>query len=339
MKRSMLAYCALIIAIGILPVFSTEPAKTVAPGYLADKGGIFPEAYFIRYDTVDGKTVINPAAAPYVVPERKADPVLAARKGDGKYAADRQIIAFYGSPNSSRMGILGQYSLEDLVSFMDSYANYYDAINGEEGVVPAFFIVYGTVWPGGEIGYLGLSKLKPYLDYAQAHGMLVFIDHQLGRYSVREAMERLLPFLKYPCANLALDPEWHTERPMEEIGWIDAEEVNEAQAMMRDYMAENGIRGKKILVVHQFNWKMIARRELVRSDFENVVLIHDSDGFGTPEWKIGSYAYNSLATNMPLKGFKLFFETDVSGAGYDTPLLPPEEVLKLRPRPVLVMYQ
>jgi hypothetical protein len=42
---------------------------------------------------------------------------------------------------------------------------------------------------------------------------------------------------------------------------------------------------------------------------------------------------------MPLKGFKLFFKTDLEGAGYDDPLLLPAEVLALEPSPRLVIYQ
>ncbi len=42
---------------------------------------------------------------------------------------------------------------------------------------------------------------------------------------------------------------------------------------------------------------------------------------------------------MPLKGFKLFFKTDIEGAGYDDPLLLPAEVLALDPPPSLIIYQ
>ncbi len=42
---------------------------------------------------------------------------------------------------------------------------------------------------------------------------------------------------------------------------------------------------------------------------------------------------------MPLKGFKLFFKSGYPGAGFDDPLMTPQEVSELRPRPVFILYQ
>jgi hypothetical protein len=42
---------------------------------------------------------------------------------------------------------------------------------------------------------------------------------------------------------------------------------------------------------------------------------------------------------MPIKGFKLFYNFNIPGAGYDAPLLSPQEVVNLRPRPYIIMYQ
>ena len=50
-------------------------------------------------------------------------------------------------------------------------------------------------------------------------------------------------------------------------------------------------------------------------------------------------AYNALAKNIPLKSFKLFSKPTVAGAGYDQPMMTPEEVFSLTPRPYLIMYQ
>lgn len=253
--------------------------------------------------------------------------------------ANNQILAFYGKPASKQMGILGEYSKEDLARLLQGYAKLYDDANGETGVVPAYYLIYGTCWPGGEIGYLKDSVVQEYIDYAAAHGMIVFVDHQIGKYTVEEAMNRLLPFLKYPNVHIALDPEWRTTLPMKEIGSISAEELNRAQQMMENYIEAQGIPGDKMLVVHQFRYSMIQGREKVRADYDHVLLIHTADGFGSPSLKRNTYAMNSLASNMPLKGFKLFFKSSVPGAGWDEPLLSPPEVLALEPKPVLVIYQ
>jgi hypothetical protein len=237
------------------------------------------------------------------------------------------------------MGILGEYPKEELASILEGYARLYDEQNGPEGVVPAFYLIYGTCWPGGEIGYLKESLVKSYIDFAAEKGMLVFIDHQIGKFPVAEAMARLLPWLKYLNVHIALDPEWRTEEPMKVIGCVSAEEINEAEASMSDYMEAEGIPGQKMLVVHQFQDRMIADRDKVRADYDGVLLVHTADGFGPPGLKRWSYSTNAKAGNIPLKGFKLFFKTDVTGAGYDDPLLLPSEVLALEPKPRLVIYQ
>ncbi|MBN1241398.1 MAG: hypothetical protein JXA15_01675 [Spirochaetales bacterium] len=252
---------------------------------------------------------------------------------------DTDIVAFYGKPGAVRMGILGEYRKEELAVMLDAYVGLYDGHNGERRARGAFYIIYGTVWPEGEIGILADRVVREWVEFAAERGMLVFLDHQIGKYTVEQATQKLLPWLRYPNVHLALDPEWRTTKPMEEIGSITGDELNMAQRMVDDYLRENGLPGLRMLVVHQFNRKMIAARERVRADFDRVVLIHNSDGFGSPALKRMSYAMNAEAGNMPLKGFKLFFKSRWPGAGYDEPLLKPEEVLALSPRPVLIMYQ
>jgi hypothetical protein len=165
------------------------------------------------------------------------------------------------------------------------------------------------------------------------------VDHQIGKYSVGEATRRLLPFLRYPNVHLALDPEWRTTKPMVEIGSVSAEEINDAQRVMQDYLIENGLPGERMLVIHQFHFKMIGGRERVLATFPRVRLIHCADGFGPPAVKKVAYNFNAQAPNIPVKGFKLFFKSGVPGTGYDEPLMRPEDVISLEPRPYLVMYQ
>ncbi|MCE5255270.1 MAG: hypothetical protein LLF89_00320 [Spirochaetaceae bacterium] len=253
--------------------------------------------------------------------------------------ANNSVVAFYGHPSSKQMGILGLFPKEEIARQVKDLARRYDAVNGPDGVVPAFYIIYGTCWPKGEIGYLDDSVLEQYISYAQSQGMIVFVDHQIGKYSVRESMEKILPFLRYPNVHLAIDPEWRTLNPMKEIGSITAAELNEAQKIMQDYIIEHKIPGIRMLVVHQFHEKMISERSQVKANFDRVLLVHTADGFGSPALKRNTYAMNSRAGNIPVKGFKLFFKSDFPLAGYDTPLLSPEEVMALEPRPSLIIYQ
>lgn len=279
-------------------------------------------------------------ARPYWVPSEEETAAAARLLDDHRpVLLNDDILAFYGHPNSKRMGILGWYPLPEMARVLDEWAAKYDAANGGRGLRKAFYLIYGTAWPAGEIGLLSEAKTLEYIEYARANGILVFLDHQIGKYSVPEAMKRLLPYLRYPNVHLALDPEWRTHKPMEEIGSVDAEELNEAQKMMEDYIVEKGYPGERLLVVHQFHYRMILRRELVRSDFKRVRLVHCADGFGPPSMKRSSYAFNAKAGNIPVKSFKLFFKSGQPGAGFDEPLLTPEEVFALEPRPYFVMYQ
>ncbi len=248
------------------------------------------------------------------------------------------IVAFYGHPKSRIMGIVGRLSKDELARELRKYAQEYEKASGKPAI-PAVYLIYGTCHPGGEIGIMSSNLVHEYITFAETNGFLLFLDHQIGKYSVEHAVSRLLPFMKYPHVHPAIDPEWRTLRPMKEIGSITADELNNAQKILSDYLVKENILLPKIFVVHQFNWKMIRERQRVKIHYPYVYLIHTADGFGPPHLKKSTYSYNALATNMPYKGFKLFFYSGYKGAGYDHPLMKPEEVVKLNPSPFLIIYQ
>ena len=96
-----------------------------------------------------------------------------------------------------------------------------------------------------------------------------------------------------------------------------------------------------MLIVHQFENKMLVHREDVRTDFDPVVLVHSISGWGSPDMKLNTYARGAQATNMPHKGFKLWYDPGIRirGLHYDRPLMSPQQVLDLLPEPLLIMYQ
>ena len=120
--------------------------------------------------------------------------------------------------------------------------------------------------PAGEINIIDRKLVESYIEYALANGFLVYLDHQIGKYTVEQALDQILPFLKYPNVHLALDPEWRTTRPMREVGSITGKELNAAQLKMKEYMAANNIPGKRQLVIHQFQSKMIRDIKDVKID-------------------------------------------------------------------------
>ncbi len=268
--------------------------------------------------------------------------VVASRPKDSPYPSllsKNIIVGFYGSPYSKRMGILGEQSIEETGKLLKAKIDVYDAINGDEGVIGAFHLIYATVWADANLGFLSDSKILAYVEYATANNMIVILDHQLGRYSVADSVKRMLPWLKYSNVHLAIDPEWKTLNPGKEIGSISAEDVNLAQKLIQDYMVKEGLEQRRMFIVHQFHHRMIANRDRVTDIFDRVDLVHNADGFGAPQLKMDTYRYIANATNMPLKGFKLFYPKSWKTLGFDKPLMSPEDVLKINPRPMYINYQ
>jgi hypothetical protein len=252
---------------------------------------------------------------------------------------NNDILAYYGHPASKNMGILGRLPKEQLLIRLKGQAAEYEAVSGGRGIIKAFYIIYGTVWPEGNIGIISDKVLGEYIDFAAENDMLVFLDHQIGKYDPVESLKRMLPYLKkYPNVHLALDPEWRTTNPNKEIGSVTAGEINRAQQVMEDYITANDVPGERILVIHQFKSYMIKNRKDVKADFDRVRLILCMDGHGAPDTKRGTYSVIAEATNIPIKAFKLFYN-EKGNTGVDIPILTPKQVYELQPRPMLIMYQ
>jgi hypothetical protein len=315
------------------PGFSETEDRTNIQTFYGNR--LFPSAYFS--DFVNTLQALE-HSRPYWAPDEK-ESLNTGGFYEESMLLNNDILAFYGHPLSKNMGVLGRYTMEELDARLAALAAEYAEANGGRGVRKAFYLIYGTVWPQGEIGILKEDVLLRYIEYALKHDILVFIDHQIGRYDPVDSLKRMLPYLKYPNVHLALDPEWRTTKPMVEIGTVSAGEINQAQKTMEDYLVRNRIPGERMLVIHQFNWRMIRDREKVDSGFQRVRLVHCADGFGSPGLKRDSYAYNAQAANIPIKGFKLFYDFGIPGAGYDYPLLTPKEVYDLSPQPYIIIYQ
>jgi len=330
-------FAVLLAVIFLTFVVNIHAYTTPEADFTQKSASIFPSVYFT--DTINYLKKID-ASRPYWVSTLEELEFISRNSEEPvSILLDNDILAFYGHPGSRYMGILGRYPIEELDKMLTELAAEYKELNGERNVRKAFYIIYGTVWPGGEIGIISNNLLKSYIEYGLENDILVFVDHQIGRYDPIDSLKRILPWLQYPNVHLALDPEWRTTKPMVEIGNITGEEINKAQEIMEEYMIEHNIPGERLLVIHQFNNIMIKNRVSVKSNFSRVRLVHCADGFGSPELKRLSYAYNAQASNIPVKGFKLFYNFGIPGAGFDKPLMTPKQVYALSPRPYLIMYQ
>jgi len=294
----------------------------------------FPSAYFV--EQVRLLEAENPQEIYWVPSEEEILAQAAARQES--ILLNYYVLAYYGHPLSRDMGILGRYPKEELRQRLLNLAAEYRQFSGSRGVRIAFYIIFGTVWPEGEIGYLRADVLREWIHFALEHDMLVFIDHQIGRFTPELAMRRMLPWLRYPNVHLAIDPEWRTSRPLLEIGTVSAAELNHIQQIMEDYLIENDLPGERMLVVHQFHWRMISQPRDVDTSFSRVRLVHCASGIGNPQQKLALHEFTTRYTNMPVNGFKLWYE-GTRGATFDYPLMSPEDVMQLHPRPFVIMYQ
>jgi len=279
---------------------------------------------------------IRDAGRPYWVPTQEEQQALSAA-AQVSLLLNNDILLYYGHPLSQNMGVLGRFPKDELQRRLGSLAAEYQAVGGRN-VLTGFHLIYGTVWPGGDIGVIRQSVLEEWIQWTQDNGMLLVLDHQIGRFDPIAQLRSLLPYLHYPHVHLALDPEWRTPRPMQEIGHLTAAEINQMQAIMEDYMIEHNISGERLLIIHQFNQVMIRSRQDIRTDFSRVRLVHNIAGIGPPRLKRDTYAFGAQAANMPVKGFKLWYDFGISGHT-DSPLMSPREVMELNPRPYVIMYQ
>ena len=327
----------------IILIFLTLAVTSIYALYLPatdtifKNGRLFPYIYFT--ETINNFRRAELSQPFWVKTEEEVNRLNLITSNQISLLLNNYIVAYYGHPNSRNMGILGRHSIEELDKLLSATAASYRAISGERGVIRAFYLIYATIWPCANVGILNHNTLMRYINYGLENDILVFIDHQMGRHDPVDALRSMFRFLHYPNVHLALDPEWRTLRPNIEIGHVTADELNRAQQAMEDYLNANNLPGERMLVIHQFNHVMIRNWADVRADFHRVRLVHSISGIGTPAMKRNTYnVFGGRATNMPIKGFKLWYDFGFVGHT-DTPLMTPQEVFALRPRPMLIIYQ
>ena len=62
----------------------------------------------------------------------------------------------------------------------------------------------------------------------------------------------------------------------------------------------------------------------------------DMDGWGFPAKKVNTYRCFIDKEPVQFTGFKLFYKNDIKSG---TPMMTPEQVLKLKPQPIYIQYQ
>ena len=251
---------------------------------------------------------------------------------------DRRLVALYGHPATSALGVLGEQGPDAGVERLRSIAAGYD---GDGFVVLPTFEIITTIAAAsaGSDGDYSVGTLKddirPWIETAAANDMYVVLDLQPGRTDFLTQAKMYEEFLRLPHVGLALDPEWRLkphEVHLEQVGTVDAAEINQVVEWLAGIVREEAL-PQKLLIVHQFRYTMITNRQAIDTPPELAVLIQ-MDGQGTLRAK--NATWNALTGESDADqfhwGWKNFYDED-------SPMATTQQVLDLTPTPEFVSFQ
>ena len=269
-------------------------------------------------------------------------PVHAAYPQAGAVLPFKRIVAYYGNFYSTRMGVLGEYSPDKVISMLESTVKEWAAADPTTPVVPAVDYIavaaQNVPWKDGKYRFRMPSKqIEKAISMGERIHGLVFLDVQPGWSTVQAELPYLAPYLKSPNVELALDPEFALtkgKRPGAWFGTMNAADINFAARFLAKVVRENHL-PPKILVVHRFTERMVTDFHAIKP-LPEVQIVMDMDGFGTPALK--AFTYKTYIAEQPVQftGFKLFYKNDVKIGGA---LMTPAQVLSLSPQPSFILYQ
>jgi hypothetical protein len=248
-----------------------------------------------------------------------------------------RMVGFYGAPQADELGALGIGSPAKASRRLAKQARAYESTG--KPVMP-FMELIATIAnadPGGDGLYRSRQTrrtIDEYLDQARAAGQILVLDIQPGAADFKDEVDRLRPWLRQPDVGLGLDPEWHVgegQVPGQVIGSVDAAEVNAITRGLSRTIERNNL-PQKVLIVHRFTEDMIADVGTLKT-YPGVATVLNVDGFGDAANKVQKYKdLHPKASTGLFSGFKLFYSED-------TGLISPRDVLRLKPRPDLVVYE
>jgi len=280
--------------------------------------------------------VVDSAEAASLWPVKGPEPL------PGAIVPAKRILAYYGNPLVKKMGILGEYPSDEMLSRLDREVERWRKADPSTPIQPALHLI--AVVAQGSAGRDGKwrarmsdSLVERVYGWAQKKNALLFIDVQVGLSTLQEELPRLSKFLERPDVHLGIDPEFSMKtgaRPGSKIGSFDAADVNYATKFLSELAASKNL-PPKILVVHRFTRPMLTNTKNIRLD-PRVQIVINMDGWG-PSWmKLDSYHDYVYLHPVQYTGFKIFYHNDTKKGNS---LMTPEQVLKLFPKPVYIQYQ
>lgn len=270
-------------------------------------------------------------------------PVKTVYPNDGAILPFKRIVAYYGNLYSTKMGALGQDPEDIMLAKLDAEVKKWELADPNTPVLPALHYIavvaqggagqdgkYRTRMPGSEIDKV--------LTIAKKINAIVFLDVQVGFSTIQSELPLLEKYLKMPEVHLGIDPEFSMKggiRPGKVVGTYDATDINYTANYLAKIVKENKL-PPKILVVHRYTGKMVTNYNLITPLPEVQIVMH-MDGWGESAKKKSTYEQFVYKEPVQFTGFKLFYKNDILTPG--TTMMTPEELLKLRPKPVYIQYQ
>lgn len=253
------------------------------------------------------------------------------------YLSRFTLLTYYGTPNGPSLGVLGAQPRYFTNNELRNLRAEYQPLADDRFVIPTYHIITSVAdnFPGPNEDYnhwLDWGVIQDWIAEAERLGYAVIIDIQPGRNDLMEEFERVWGLLYNPHVHLAIDPEFvmdPDEVPGLHLGQLRAEQINAIQARMNNIGYEIGL--NRVLILHQFEDSMLPDKAGIQG-YPFVELVIDADGFGGPGVKISDYNQYAVEPGFEYGGFKLFYE-------YDSPLMSPQDVMRLSPQPAVIIYQ
>ena len=252
----------------------------------------------------------------------------------------RAMVALYGHPSTSALGVLGEQGVARSIKRAKLLATRYRKVV-KTPVVPTFEIIatVASAGAGKDQDYsreTPVRDLLPLVDAAEKHGVYVILDLQPGRTNFLTQAKRYESLLRRPHVGLALDPEWRLrprQKHLRQIGSVSAREVNRVgdwlAALTRTHQLP-----QKVFVLHQFSITMIKNRSRIDTSHPELATVIHVDGQGGQADKKGTWRYlRQKAPRGVFWGWKNFVDED-------KPMLSVRQTWRrVKPHPELITYQ
>lgn len=253
----------------------------------------------------------------------------------------RRVVSFAGAPQDDELGSLGVGSLRGAVRRLKRQAAAYSLKTRPTQPALQLISTIAHADAGRDGRYnerQSTRTIARYLREARRSKALLILDIQPGKSSFVTETRRLRRWLREPDVAIAYDPEWRVEKdgdvPGQVIGSVRASELQRSLDEVAEVVRERRL-PKKLVMVHRFTPNMVRGLSTVRIPPE-LQMVMSIDGVGDRANKVAKY--RQLTRDLPpgwRPGFKVFLKEDRAAGG----LMTPRQVMGLRPRPDVVLYE